>query len=239
MFAHNEKSKTVFDVVNDIGKAELFNEAMSGSSALCAQETVTTYPFGELEVHGEDSAVLVDVGGSQGDTLKQIRDAFPDLKGKMILEDLQSVLDGGVVEGFDAEIQAYDFFKEDQPIKGMLNRCMHKVSLTDSFQGASAYFYQRIFHDWNDEDCKSILKSLKPAMEPHSKLLICDVVVPDQQPSPLKVLRDINMLLIGGRERGEREWKDLLSGEGFSIEKIHGLYNTNNSIIEASLPQNS
>lgn len=95
--------------------------------------------------------------------------------------------------------------------------------------------YQRIFHDWSDESCKKILRNLKPAMDTSSRLLICEVVIPDTNPHTRKVLRDMNMLLVGGMERSETQWQVLLAGEGFRIEKIYGLQNANNSIIEAML----
>ena len=72
-------------------------------------------------------------------------------------------------------------------------------------------------------------------MRTHSKLLICDVVVPDSAPPPRKVLRDMNMFLVGGMERSESQWRDLLESEGFLIDQIHGLQNSNNSMIEARL----
>ena len=72
-------------------------------------------------------------------------------------------------------------------------------------------------------------------MRSHSRLLICDVVVPDDRPSSRKVLRDMNMFLVGGMERSEKQWHELLEGQGFSVKQIHGLHNSNNSIIEAKL----
>jgi hypothetical protein len=50
--------------------------------------------------------------------LKAIQEAYPKMKGKLVLEDLKVVLDGGVVVSKDVKLQTYDFFKEVQPIKG-------------------------------------------------------------------------------------------------------------------------
>ena len=80
------------------------------------------------------------------------------------------------------------------------------------------------------------LCNLTPAMKgQRSKLLICDLVIPDRQPEPRKVLLDMNMLFITGKERSVKQWRELLGGEGFLIEKIHGLHNPGNSVIEAVL----
>lgn len=212
--AHDAQGSDVFEIVKSIGKLPLLNSAMSGSSVACAKEAVAAFDFAALEP-GDDDIVLVDVGGAKGQTIQEIRKAYPAIKGRMVLQDLQAVLDDGALPDLEAETVAYDFFKETQPIKG-----------------AAAYLYQRIFHDWSDAECEKILESLKPAMTSHSKLLICDVVVQDQPPAR-KVMRDLNMLLVAGRERSQEQWQTLLEGSGFGIDAFHGLENSNNSIIEA------
>lgn len=215
--AHNAKDTSIFDIIKSIGKLPLLNSAMSGSSVQCAKEAVASFDFGSLHTP-ESGVVLVDVGGAKGQTIKEIRRAYPKLKGKTVLEDLQSVLDDGVSPDLESELVPYDFFKEEQPVKG-----------------AAAYLYQRIFHDWSDEDCLKILASLRPAMGPISKLLVCDVVVQDRRPPPRKVLRDMNMLLVGGMERSQQQWTYLLETAGFRVASFHGLQNSDNSIIEAHL----
>jgi hypothetical protein len=70
---------------------------------------------------------------------------------------------------------------------------------------------------------------------PHSKLLICEIVLKDQYPEPMSVMRDINMLLIGGRERNLFQWNALLTKAGFKVLKVHGVGGENSSIIEAVL----
>jgi len=69
-------------------------------------------------VPNEDGVALVDIGGGKGQMLKAIQEAYPEMKGKLVLEDLKVVLDGGVVVSEDVKLQTYDFFKEVQPIKG-------------------------------------------------------------------------------------------------------------------------
>lgn len=59
-------------------------------------------------------------------------------------------------------------------------------------------------------------------MESHSRVLICDLVIKDQNPDPGQLLRDINMLLIGGKERSLKQWEELLGPEGFRIVQVHG-----------------
>ncbi|KAK7752639.1 hypothetical protein SLS62_005408 [Diatrype stigma] len=67
--------------------------------------------------------IFVDVGGAAGHQCIAVRDKYPDLAGRIILEDMAHVLDqvkanplpsfGGI------ETEPYDFFKQEQPVKGM------------------------------------------------------------------------------------------------------------------------
>ena len=54
----------------------------------------------------------------------------------------------------------HDFFKP-QPIRG-----------------AAAYLLKSIIHDWSDPYASQILKRLREAAEPHTKLLIIDRILP-------------------------------------------------------------
>jgi hypothetical protein len=58
---------------------------------------------------------------------------------------------------------------------------------------------------------------------PHSKLLICEMVLLEQHPEPIPVMRDINMLLMGGQERNLFQWNALLTKAGFKLLKVHGV----------------
>ena len=103
----------------------------------------------------------------------------------------------------------------------------------------SNYFLKSILHDWPEKACLQILSNIAQAMRgyPHSKLLICEIVLPDQYPEPMMVMRDINMLLIGGQERNISQWNALLTKAGYKILKVHGLGGENSSIIEALLDE--
>ena len=79
---------------------------------------------------------------------------------------------------------------------------------------------KHIIHDWSDENSLRILKSCHEALPAGGKLLIIDaVILPGNDPSPGKML-DIQMLLIGGRERTEEEFRALLNAAGFEMIRI-------------------
>ena len=70
-----------------------------------------------------------------------------------------------------------------------------------------------------------------------SRLLICETVLEDDKLSPTNVMRDINMLAIGGKERSVKQWEELLRSENFGIEKFHGLDGKMSAVIEARLKE--
>lgn len=95
----------------------------------------------------------------------------------------------------------------------------HNFFQVQPIAGAGAYFFRQVLHNWSDEDCVTILRSLVPAMEkcePGTPLLINDTIVPE----PGTVARfeehgvrqvDLMMLVaLGAKQRTEAEFKQLL-----------------------------
>ncbi len=240
-FAHGTVDEDFFDIlVKDKDKLTIFNNAMEIMAVLGLKPLGTMYAFDEL-VPNEVGIALVDIGGGKGQMLRAIQAAYPEMRGKLVLEDLKVVLDGGVVVDNEVVKIPYDFFKDVQPIKGKSFPSVSPIHntkdnlLTDRI--GSNYFLKSIFHDWPDKACLQILSNIVQAMRghTHSKLLICEIVLPDQYPEPMTVIRDINMLLIGGQERNLFQWNALLTSAGFKILKVHGVGGENSSIIEAVL----
>ncbi|MCJ1477775.1 hypothetical protein MMC13_006448 [Lambiella insularis] len=223
-FARGEQDIDIFTLMARYPPSlDVFNETMSIGSMLAAKEICRSFKFDSLRA-GKDGVALVDVGGGKGQLLREIFQVFPNIQGRVVLEDLKFVLDAGTAElGNGVECLPYNFLEDAQPIIG-----------------ATAYLFKWIFHDWPDDHCLTILANLAPAIRGHgSKLLICDLVIPDRHPSSSMVLRDINMLQFAGKERSQKEWHELLSKGGFRINKIHGLDNQMSSIIEAEIDDRS
>lgn len=81
------------------------------------------YPFEEQVLRGFDdqdpnSVLLVDVGGSMGQEIQEIKARFPSLPSRMILQDLPSTIERVQPEG-GMEAMAHDFFTP-QPIQGKI-----------------------------------------------------------------------------------------------------------------------
>lgn len=66
----------------------------------------------------DETVLFVDIGGATGSQSRLVRDRFPDVKGKVIMQDQQHVVDAWPTDQRpDIEAQAYNFFTP-QPIKG-------------------------------------------------------------------------------------------------------------------------
>ena len=118
-FARGEKDIDIFALMARYPPSlDVFNETMSIGSMLTAKEICDTFKFDSLKAK-KNGVVLVDVGGGKGQLLREIFQVFPGIQGRVILEDLKSVLDSGTVElGNRVEILPYNFLEDVQPIIG-------------------------------------------------------------------------------------------------------------------------
>ena len=92
--------------------------AAMGVSKLHRIESV--YPIRERLVHGFDEllqdALFVDIGAGNAHVVASLRSAMPDLPGRLVAQDLPTVIKVAPVPPPGVEMQAYDFFTK-QPIK--------------------------------------------------------------------------------------------------------------------------
>jgi hypothetical protein len=176
-----------------------FNAAMA-SGLRQSENPLDRYDFSRRRV-------VVDVGGGRGDQIVSILRANPTMKG--ILFDLPQVAS-----------DARTYLKAS----GVAGRC--DLVTGDAFQsiprGGDAYVMSRVLHDWPDEKAALLVANCRKAISDEGILLIRDSVLPEgDAPSPAKQM-DITMLIMtGGHERSEEEWRVLLEASGFSLGKVH------------------
>jgi len=86
--------------------------------------------------------------------------------------------------------------------------------------GADLHIRLQILHDWDDEHATRPTNCYR-ALAAGGKLVLVEMVVPpDNRPSMAQPM-DMNMLvLLGGRERTEAEYRGLLENTGFRLEKV-------------------
>jgi ubiquinone/menaquinone biosynthesis C-methylase UbiE len=176
--------------------AKTFNDAMTGMTLAVNDAVLSNYDFRSI-------TKIVDVGGGHGSLIASILKANPQMKG--VLFDAPSV-----AEGAQTRIEA----------EGIADRC--EVVSGDFFQsvpaGGDAYILKWIIHDWNDERSITILRNCYRAMTENGKLLLVEAVVPRGSEPHFSKFIDLNMLVMtGGRERTEDEYRILLEASGFKL----------------------
>lgn len=179
---------------------EVFGESMSSISQAENPAIAAAYKFPK-------GRTLVDVGGGHGSLLAAILKANPSLKG--VLFDQSAVI--ARAEN-DKHITA----------KGIAQRC--RLESGNFFEGVpkggDAYLMKYILHDWNDDECVKILANCRAAMNEKGRVLVVDnVVSAGNDPSWGKLL-DIQMLIIGGRERTKQEFATLFASAGLKLNRI-------------------
>ena len=154
-----------------------------------------------LDWRGDET--VVDVGGGNGSLLVALLHHRPGLRG--IVFDLPETVRDEAALGDRIEFVEGDFF--------------------DSVPEGDAYILSGILHDWNDERAAAILRTINTAAPPDARLLIVDgVVAAGNEPDGTKWLDVLMLALLDGRERDERQWRELLAAGGFEpIEIRDGL----------------
>lgn len=177
-------------------------------------EQAANFDAAMVGVHGQESAAmvdaydfssfgtLVDIGGGNGSLIKLVLERFPKLKG--ILFDLPHVIERAMPNLPADRCQAIggSFF--------------HSVP-----SGGDAYMMRHIIHDWDEPKCLTILGNVRKVIPPTGKLLVVEGVIPPGNGPSFTKLLDLNMLIIpGGQERTEDEYRQLYAKAGFRLTRI-------------------
>lgn len=143
-------------------------------------------------------STIVDVGGGTGALLSAILRAAPATRGVLldtapVLTAAEPVLRAaGIADR--CQIVPGNFFEEVPP-------------------GADLYMLSNIVHDWDDDGALRILQTCRAAMRPHSRLLVIELVLPDDARPSMGKLLDLEMLSVtpNGRQRTESQYTQLLT----------------------------
>ena len=94
-------------------------------------------------------------------------------------------------------------------------------SFFESVPAGDVYLLSTILHDWPDEQAAEILRTIRAAARPDSRLLLLEAVVPEgNEPGGGKWLDLVMLALFEGRERNETQWRALLAAGGFEPMNI-------------------
>jgi hypothetical protein len=205
--------KPVFDYLGEHpDQARIFDQAMVGIHGREANAVLDAYDFGGI-------GLLADIGGGNGSQISAILRKHTALQG--LLFDLPHVV-----------------ARAKQPIEsaGLSDRCqLVGGSFFDYVPpGADAYLMRHIIHDWDEEKSLTILRNCHQAMTASSRLLVVESVIPaGNEPFPGKFLDLVMLLITGGKERTEAEYRSLFGKGGFNLKRVIPT-DTEVSIIEAT-----
>jgi hypothetical protein len=170
-----------------------FDRAMAAHARYVHAAVADAYDFA-----GADT--VVDVGGGYGSLLRAILDRTPDARG--ILLDLPHVVASAFRNGFvddRIELVAGDFLT--------------------AVPAADTYVLSSVIHHWDDSKATNILRNVRAAIAREGRVVLTASIVGDAH-AFVKLL-DLDMLVVfGGRERTESEYRSLLAGADFDVTRI-------------------
>lgn len=176
-----------------------FNQAMTNFSRMTVPCVLESYDFSGV-------GTLVDVAGGHGYLLGEVLKQYPSMKGILFeiepvgAEARQKIAERGLSGRLD--VVYGNFFESIAP-------------------GGDVYMMQHIIHDWADDKALTILGNVRRVLNGKGKLLVLDSVVQPDNPADFTPWKDLEMLLMpGGRERTEAEFRDLLSRAGFRLTQV-------------------
>ncbi|MEU3015513.1 methyltransferase [Nocardia asteroides] len=180
----------------DPERASLFDRAMAASASI----------FGQVAglVGAATARTVVDVGGGSGELLARVVAANSQLRGILFERDTTlpraraTLTAAGCLSR--CELVAGDFFTAEVPT------------------GGDIYLLSRVLHDWDDADCRTILRGCAAAMSEHARLYLVERLLPEDGSDSLTPAWDLHMLCnVGGRERTLTHYRAVLRSAGLEL----------------------
>jgi hypothetical protein len=179
--------------------ARTFDAAMTGFSGRAMRAMLDAYDLSNVDT-------LADVGGGLGTNLTAALGRYPSTTGLLfdqpdVVARARPVLEAAGVSG-RCKVEGGDFFKAVPA-------------------GADAYLLGHILHDWDDARAGLILDNLRRAMRTGATLLLVEYVLPEGDGQAFGKLLDVHMMvLLGGVERTEAEYRRLFAAHGFRLTRV-------------------
>jgi hypothetical protein len=148
-----------------------------------------------VEWRGDE--VVVDVGGGSGPLLAGLLGRHPRMRG--IVFDLPETV-------------------RDEQALG--DRCRFvEGSFFESVPHGNVHVLSTILHDWDDDSARRILVTVRAAAG--ERLVVLDgVIEPGNAPDGAKWLDLLMLVIAGGRERTEQQWRVLLGDAGWRATRV-------------------
>ncbi|RDW66778.1 hypothetical protein BP5796_09527 [Coleophoma crateriformis] len=209
-WASGYEGLTYYDALNlDVEKRNIWNATLQQMEK--NMPILGMFPFASLQEQVEkepERPFIVDIGGGRGQAMLAIQTECPGaFGGKLILQDLPIVINSlrpEDIPGIEATI--HDIFTP-QPVKN-----------------AHVYFMRRLLHDFYNPVCVEILKNTVSAMGPDSRLIICDMLVPERVEvgGPMELYwLDFSLMTISGKEKTLMEFHEMFDAVGLELVHVY------------------
>ncbi len=190
---------------DDGAQARLLDDSMAALTQHSARKLVAACRL-------EGTRKVVDVGGGTGELMAAILAVHPEMTGAIFdLPRVRARAEARIAE------------------EGLSDRCEFVAgSFFEALpEGAGAYILKSCLCDWDDERTRAILQVCRAAMSGESRLLVIEPFIPEPLlPSPTAraiIGSDLNMMVVtGGRERTEGEFRQLISDVGLRVVDVRG-----------------
>jgi O-methyltransferase domain/Dimerisation domain len=191
-------------------ESEIFNQNMASLTLAVGAAVTDAYDFTGL-------TSVVDVGGGKGALLAAVLSGHPHLRGTVF--DLPQAV-------------------ASEPPEASLATRWSAVSgnFFEAVPNADAYLVKSILHDWPDDRCVEILRTLSRGLNDGGVVLVVERVLDRAGFERDAAFSDLNMLVMpGGRERTAEEYAALYAAAGLELTKVVDT-DTRMSIIEGRQP---
>ncbi len=176
-----------------------FDAHMATRSRSIAEAVVAAYDFTGV-------GTIADIGGGVGTVVATVLRAHPEMRS--ILFELPPVL-----------TEAAKFLAG----QGVADRCdLVSGDFFTAVPAADAHLLSNIVHNWNDEDALVILRNVRSVMPAHGRVLLLDILLPEDDRPHLGKELDMRMLALydGARERTESAYLALLARAGLRPNRL-------------------
>ncbi|EGC37718.1 hypothetical protein DICPUDRAFT_29825 [Dictyostelium purpureum] len=174
----------------------LFTHAMRDCTDLELKSVLNRFDFSKFKT-------IVDIGGSHGLLINSIVEKNSKVKGINF--------DMGVILDTPSEQRSH-------------NQNVEYVSgnFFESVPEADAYILKHILHNWSDEDCSRILKTISKNIRKGGQVFVFETVINPKSCTRFEVFMDLLMMqTLNSKERTLNEWKHLFDSAGFRVESVH------------------
>ncbi|KAI1133929.1 S-adenosyl-L-methionine-dependent methyltransferase [Hypoxylon sp. FL0543] len=182
---------------------------------------LSVYPVAaEASGWPSEKPLYVNIGGGVGHQCAQFREKYPNLPGRVVLQDLPHSV------------------AQALPTPGVENMA-HNMLEPQPVVGAKFYYLRAVLHNHPPHTIRLVLENMKAAMGPESVLLIDEMVFPESGVNFNTASLDMTMLSVfASMERTEAQWRLVFEDVGLELVRTYTYYQRNyESVMDVRLPR--